>query len=320
MQHLGAVVRQLRGLAHVQLRNDARVGDDAGVGREQPRHVLPERDPPGAEPARQQRRGEIGAASTQRRDLAVGRGADEAGDDGDDPLREERLEHALHRAVGAGVVGRRLAEVGIGVDQVERVHESRAGAAGLECRGDQPGAEALATGDEVVRRARRQLAQQAEALGQRLELLEQLGDVEEDRGARLAARQQRTRDLRVPRAEPRNQRRDGARLAGPRLLRHFQERVGGPRHGGDDHDGRLLTMAANDLDRVADGSGIGQRRTAELVDVRRSAGTGHGGESSGDGGGAGRRPGRHGTLSEQNVILSEAKEPERGSAPSLCSG
>jgi hypothetical protein len=34
-------------------------------------------------------------------------------------------------------------------------------------------------------------------------------------------------------------------------------------------------MAANDLDRMADGSGIGQRRTAELVHVRRSAGTGH---------------------------------------------
>jgi hypothetical protein len=29
---------------------------------------------------------------------------------------------------------------------------------------------------------------------------------------------------------------------------------------------------------VTDGSGVGQRRTAELVDVRRAAGSGHGGK------------------------------------------
>jgi hypothetical protein len=37
-------------------------------------------------------------------------------------------------------------------------------------------------------------------------------------------------------------------------------------------------MAANDLDGVANGSGIGQRRTAELVHVGRAAATGHGPE------------------------------------------
>ena len=149
--------------------------------------------------------------------------------------------------------------------------------AGLERGGDQPGAEPLAPGDEVVGGARRQLAEQAEALGQRLQLGEEIADVEQHVGAEPSARQERARHLGVPGAEPRDQRRDGARLAGSRLLRHFEERVGGPRHRGDDHDGRLGAMAANDLDRVADGSGIGQRRTAELVHVRCSAGTGHGG-------------------------------------------
>ena len=68
-----------------------------------------------------------------------------------------------------------------------------------------------------------------------------------------------------------DQGRDGARVAASGLLRHGQERVGRPRHGGDDHDGRLGAMAANDLD----GGGIGQRRTAELVHLRCSAGSGH---------------------------------------------
>jgi hypothetical protein len=34
-------------------------------------------------------------------------------------------------------------------------------------------------------------------------------------------------------------------------------------------------MAADDVDGVADGGGIGQRRTAELVHLRGSAGSGH---------------------------------------------
>ena len=71
VQHLGAVVRQLRRLARVELGNDPRVGHHAGVGGEQAGHVLPERDPLGAEPPGEQRGGEIGAAATQRGDLAV---------------------------------------------------------------------------------------------------------------------------------------------------------------------------------------------------------------------------------------------------------
>jgi hypothetical protein len=37
-------------------------------------------------------------------------------------------------------------------------------------------------------------------------------------------------------------------------------------------------VTANDLDGVANGGGIGQRRTAELVHVWRAAGSGHGGK------------------------------------------
>ena len=77
-------------------------------------------------------------------------------------------------------------------------------------------------------------------------------------GPEAAAREQRSGHLDVAGAEPTDQAGHGARLAAPRLLRHFQERVGGPRHRRDDYDGRLGTMTANDRDGVANGSGIGQ--------------------------------------------------------------
>ena len=47
----------------------------------------------------------------------------------------------------------------------------------------------------------------------------------------------------------------------------------------DDHDdGGLRTKTMDDVDGVADGGGVGQRRTAELVDVGRAAGSWHGEE------------------------------------------
>ena len=277
MQHFGPVVRQLSGFPGVKLGNDPRVGHDAGVGGEQPGHVFPERHPLGTETSGEQRRGEVGAAAAQGGDLAVWGGADEARHHRHDTLGEHRGEHPVDRAVGAGVVGRGLAERGVGVHQVERVHVLGSGAARLERGGYQPRAQALAPGDERVGRARGQLTEQTKALRQRFQLGEEIGDVEQHVGADPSAGQERSRHLDVPGAEPRDQRRDGARLTGSRLLCHLEERVSGPRHRGDDHDGGLGTMAADDLDRMAHGSGIGQRRTAELVDVRRSAGTGHGG-------------------------------------------
>ena len=65
VQHLGPVVRQLRGLARVQGRDHARVGDDPGIGREQAGHVLPQRDSARTERAGEQGGGEIGAAAAR---------------------------------------------------------------------------------------------------------------------------------------------------------------------------------------------------------------------------------------------------------------
>jgi hypothetical protein len=100
------------------------------------------------------------------------------------------------------IVTGRLAERGVGVDQVERVHVPGAGAAGLERGGDQPRADPLAAGDEIVGGAGRQLAEQPKPLGQRLELGEEVGDVEQHVGAETAAGQERPGDFGVARAEP----------------------------------------------------------------------------------------------------------------------
>ncbi len=278
MQHLGAVVRQLRRLAGVKLGNDAGVRDDSRVGGEEAGHVLPQGNPRGAECPGHQRRGEVGAPASERRDLALGSGPDEAGDHRDDAPGEQRQHDALGAAVGASVVGRRAAEGIVGVDDVERLDVAGPRARGIEGGRDEPRAEPFAARDEIVGGPRRELAEKAEAPGQRFQLVERLGDVGERVGPPAPRGEQRPRHLGVPRAQARDEGRDGARVAGSSLPRHGEERVGRPRHRGDDHDGGLRTKAVDDVDGVADGGGIGQRRTAELVHVRRSARSRHRGE------------------------------------------
>jgi hypothetical protein len=276
VKHLGPVVGQLGRLARVELRDDSRVRDYPRVGREQPRHVLPERNPRRAEAAGEERRGQVRAPAAQRGDLAVRRGADEPGNHRDDAPRKQRRQHPLDRAVGPGEVRRRLAEGRVGMDDLRGVHVSRVAALCLQHRLHQPRAHPLAPRHQVVHGARRKLAQQPEALGQRLQLFEDVADVGEHVGPQPAGRQQRAGHLGVTGAELRDEGRDGARVAAPGLVGHAEQRVRGARHRGDHHDGGLLAMPADDLDRVANGSGIGQRCAAELVHVGRSAGTGHG--------------------------------------------
>ena len=98
VQDLGAEVGDLRRLAVVHLREEARVGHRAGVGGEDPGHVLPEHDARGAERAGEQRRGEVGAAAAEGRDGAVGAGAEEAGHDRGDAALQERQRGAAARS------------------------------------------------------------------------------------------------------------------------------------------------------------------------------------------------------------------------------
>ena len=88
VQHLGAVMRDLRRLAVVQLRNEPGVGHEPGIGGEDAGHVLPEHDAPRAERWREQSRGQIRAAASERDDAAVGCRTDEAGHDRRDATGE----------------------------------------------------------------------------------------------------------------------------------------------------------------------------------------------------------------------------------------
>ena len=198
VQHLGAVVRQFGRLARVELGNDPRVRHDARIGGEQPRHILPERYPGGAEPAREQRGGEVGAAAAQRRDLALGGGTDEPRHDRDDAARKQREQRPLDAPVGPGKVRGRLAERAVGVDEVEGVHILCLGAGRIQRGGHQARAQPLATRREIVGRPRGQLAQEPEPLGQRLQLREHVADVRQEVGSRPARWQQRPRHLGVP--------------------------------------------------------------------------------------------------------------------------
>ena len=226
--------------------------------------------------AGEQRGGEVRAAAAQRGHLAVGRGADEAGHDRDDAAREQRQRACAGRCRSV------RAKSGAAWPNAPSVWtRSRASTyfafvpAASSAAGDQARAQPLAARGEVVGGARGELAQQPQALRQGLELLEHVADVGQHVRAAAARRQERPRHLGVPRPQPGDERRDGARLAGSGLLGHAKQRVGRPRHRGDDHDGGLLGVAADDVDGVADGGGVGQRRTAELVHVRRSAGPWH---------------------------------------------
>ena len=110
---------------------------------------------------------------------------------------------------------------------------------------------------------------------QSLELLEDVADVGERIRPPAAWGQKCPSNLGVSASELGDEGRDGALLAGAGLLGHAKERVGRPRHRRDDHDSGLLGVAADDVDGVADSGGVGQRRTAELVHLRRSAGPWH---------------------------------------------
>ena len=254
-----------------------RAGAGRGRGGEPDRRRPGPADRGGRRP-RDERRGEIGAAAAQRRDLSLWRGADVAGEHRHDAAGKKRCQHPLRRAVGARVVGRGVTEGLVGVDDLERVDIRRPGARGAERGGHQTRAQPLAAGNEIVGRARREVAKESKALRQRLELVEGIGDLREHLGTGGTGGEQDAGDFRMPRPEAGNERRDGTGLAGPGLLRHGEERVGGPRHRRDDHDGGLRTVATDDVDGVADGGGIGQRRTAELVHMRCSACSGHRGE------------------------------------------
>jgi hypothetical protein len=272
VEHLGAVVGELGRLAGVHRGHHARIRHDPRVGGEEPGHVLPEGDARGAERAGDERGGQVRAPPAERSDLPVGRGADEAGDDGHDAPRDQRRQQSLRRPVGPLVVRRRLPEVRVRAHDLRRLDVPPPRARRPERRRHQARAQPLAARGDEVAGARRQVAEEAEPGGHRLELVALGRDAGEQLRAGRPRRHRRARRLRVLAPQLRDELRDRPRVAGLRPGGDREQRVRRAGHGRDDDHGRLGAVGADDSDRVTDRGSVGQRSPAELVDVRGASG------------------------------------------------
>jgi hypothetical protein len=126
VQDLGAVVRDLGRLPMMELRDEPRVGDEPRIGGQDSRDVLPQHDALGAEGARQQGGRQVGAPAAERRDAAIRRPPDEAGDHGSRARTDERSYALTRQPSGGREVGRGAAVVVVGDDNVHGVKVRRA--------------------------------------------------------------------------------------------------------------------------------------------------------------------------------------------------
>src|SRR5204863_314447 len=97
VEHLRAIVRELRCFTDVNARNEPRVANDARVGGQYSRDVLPERDGRCVEGATEQCRRQIGSAAAEGDDRAIFCPRDEAGHHRDDTAAHQWCEGFANR-------------------------------------------------------------------------------------------------------------------------------------------------------------------------------------------------------------------------------
>ncbi len=268
MQHLRAVVGHLRGLPVMQLRDEAGIGDGLRVGGEDPRDVLPEDDPAGAETAAEKGGREIGPAAAEGRQAAVGAGAEKAGDDRRHAAPEQRPQHAQRAAARRSDVGRGTTVVAIGDDHVEGIDVRGRATRRRQDRRDDGAGEAFAAGHEHVARAGRHVSQRADRAGQVPVLPGRGVGLGQEPPARGAARDQALDHGAVL---PQERRRHGGARAGfpgGRAMGPVEESVGHAVQSGDDDDQRA-TLRPDERGHAAYRGGVGHRRPAELPDLQR---------------------------------------------------
>ena len=269
MQHFGPVIRQLRGFAHVELRHDARGRHQTRIGRHEPGHILPQRNPLGAECAAQHRRGQVAAAPPQRDQRAIGGPADEPRHDGEHPLLEQRTQLRAHLAIG-GVEGRkRAAEHAVGADQGGRLDVCRLRAAGEQAGHHETRRELFAAHQQKILRARRQLAQAGHTVPERAQFVEGRREFTQQSRPRPGVPDDPGGDDRVPLVEPAHLVVHRSGVSRSRRLGDGEQRIRHPgqrRHHGN-HPGRA--RLEDQLDSVANGRGIGQRGPSELENINR---------------------------------------------------
>ncbi len=280
VQHLRTVVRELGRFAHMELGDHARVGHGARVGGEHPRHVLPERDLARAEHPGEQRGREVRSAPTQGRHLPVGGGAEEPRDDRDDAAGEERPEHATRTALGAREIGRCVAEGAVGLDHGRGVHVRRRATGGVEGRRDQAGRQLLAARDQVIGGPGRQLAEDAQARGEGLDLRERVLDRLDELVRARTGTEQGTDGVEMLGAERSHRRAGAVRATLDRCGGELEQRVRDAGHRGHDDDHGRGPARLDDRHRLRDGGTARERGTAELVDLDGARGARHGGQAT----------------------------------------
>ena len=133
VQDLGAVVGELRCFPDVEHGNQSRVGNDAGIRRQQAGDILPKNDIARAQHAAEQSGGEIGATAPKGDDFAPRRAADEPGDHGHDTAMDDRAQKGFRCVRRLLDVGARVPVWTVGAHHISRFHELRDDTAGGEC-------------------------------------------------------------------------------------------------------------------------------------------------------------------------------------------
>ena len=151
MQHLGAIVRELRCLTNMNAGNEPRVRDDARIGGQHSGDIFPERDRRRADRTPEQRRGEVGPTAAEGDDGATRPSGNEARNHRDDAPPHQREEPAANGARAAREDRSGVAVTSTRVNDTRRVDVCGAKVIRAERRRHQMRRQALAARNDPVR-------------------------------------------------------------------------------------------------------------------------------------------------------------------------
>jgi hypothetical protein len=270
MENLGAEVGELGCFGERQLRNQTRVGDDARIGGEHAVDIGPDLDLVDLEAGAENRCRVIRSAAPERRRHPRHGGADESADDRDLAGGDPRADDLPGPGAGGVHVGHRRGVLAVGDQHLARIHPGARQLLLGERRRDDPAAGQLTHRQQLVGRARRDVAvlrPRSRVRGQRVEIV---GEAALQRFERLAADEAR-RDGDVTGAEIAQ---DFCRLVALPLAGQppgLDKAIGDLGHRRHDDDRRLVggirgELLADDVDDPVHRLRVGDRGAAEFHD------------------------------------------------------
>ena len=236
MEHFCAVVRDFRSLPMMKLRDEARVGDDPRIGRENTRDVFPEHGTRRPQGSRQKRGRQVRTASSERRHRAVRRPSDEAGDHRGLSSSEERPERAFRAPCRSFDAGRGAAVLAVGLDNLSGIDERRIPARFGHRRCQERGRHAFASRHEHVARPRLEMTEDTHRNRQILVLTRRRIDEGEELSPARGSGDEVMRDRAMTLQELGGRARGRLRLATGGACRTVEQQIGhaGERGGDDD--------------------------------------------------------------------------------------